>query len=165
MVRTFLLVLSLAAGQLAYADDASKAAKAEQYLTLMKIDETMKRAMDLVMNQMKSGMMQQITGQTLTEDQTKMTAELGEKVFKLVSDALSWEKLKPDVVKLYADAYTEQELDAIIAFYKSPVGQSVVAKQGDLQTKSSALAQQRMAAVYPELQKLLKDFTAQAAKK
>jgi hypothetical protein len=88
-------------------------------------------------------------------------SEFGDKVFKLVSTELSWEKLKPDVVKLYADAYTEQELDAIIAFYKSPVGQSVIAKQADLQTKTSAIAQQRMAAVYPELQKLLKDFTAQ----
>jgi len=165
MVRTILLVLSLAAASLLHADDASKAAKAEQYLTLMKVDETMKRSMDLVMNQMKSGMMQQITGQKLTEDQAKMTGEFGDKVFKLVSDALSWEKIKPDVVKLYADAYTEQELDAIIAFYRSPVGQSVVAKQAELQTKSGTMVQQRMAAVYPELQKLLKDFTAQAAKK
>ena len=35
-----------------------------------------------------------------------------------------------EAIKLYVKHYTEEELKAMIEFYKSPVGQSIIAKQG-----------------------------------
>jgi hypothetical protein len=76
---------------------------------------------------------------------------------------VAWEKLEPDYTKLYTDAYTEQQLDDLLAFYKSPTGQAVVEKTPILLKESSALAQKRMTAVMPDLQKLIKDFIAASA--
>jgi hypothetical protein len=35
---------------------------------------------------------------------------------KIVSGALAWQVLEPEYVKLYADAYTEEELDGSVDF-------------------------------------------------
>jgi hypothetical protein len=79
------------------------------------------------LNQTKSGAMQQMFGVTLTPEQTKESEELQGKLATILASALSWEKLKPIYVKLYADTYTEQEMDGIIAFYKSPAGEAMLA--------------------------------------
>lgn len=66
--------------------------------------------------------------------------------------------------KLYADTFTEQQIDDLLAFYRSPTGQVIVEKTPVLLTQSTVMIQKRMAAVNPELQTLLKDFMANAAK-
>lgn len=154
-------ILCLAAS-VARADDASKTAKVEEFLRLTKMDETIRQSMDLAMHQVKAGVVQQITGAKLSADQEKALGEFQDKVARVISDALAWEKLKPAYVKLFADTYSETELDDMIAFYKSPTGQSMVAKSPSLMTKSGEIAQQRLAAVMPQLQGLMRDFTAQA---
>jgi hypothetical protein len=62
---------------------------------------------------------------------------------------------------LYADTYTEQEMDGIIAFYKSPAGEAMLAKTPAIMAKANELVQQQMATVMPEIQKLIKDAAAQ----
>jgi hypothetical protein len=79
----------------------------------------------------------------------------------ILTSALSWEKFKPIYVKLYADTYTEPEMDGVIAFYKSPAGEAMLAKTPAITTKAIELAHQQMATVMPEIQKLIKDSTAQ----
>jgi hypothetical protein len=46
-----------------------------------------------------------------------------ERLTALVAEHLN--KAKPALVKIYADTYTEEELDGILAFYKSPAGEAV----------------------------------------
>ena len=147
----------------AYADEASKMAKAEEYLRLAKIDETLQRSMELTMNQMRSGMIQQVTGVKVPAGQEKAFAEFQDKLQAILSEAFAWEKLKPDFVKLIAQTYTETELDGLIDFYKSPTGQAMVAKSPELMKKGSELGRQRVIEAAPQLQKLLRDFVASQA--
>jgi hypothetical protein len=152
------------AASVAYADEATKTAKVEEFLRLSKVDEKLRQGMDLAMRQVKAGVVQQIMGVKLPPDQETALGEFQDKVARIVSDALAWEKLKPAYVKLFTEAYSEAELDDIIAFYRSPTGQSMVAKAPSLMAKASEIAQQRLATVMPELQALTRDFGAQAAK-
>jgi hypothetical protein len=142
----------------AFADDASKTAKVEEFLKLAKMDDALRQGLALASNQIKSGMLQQMTGTKLSPEQEKRMGEFQDKVTALVSSALSWEKMKPSYVQLYADAYTEPQLDDILAFYRSPSGQAMVAGNSSLMTKTSAIAQKQLAEVMPELQKLIRDF-------
>jgi hypothetical protein len=112
-------------------------------------------------SQVNSGALQAVMGVKLAPEQEKAVAELQDKVTRIVADALAWEKLKPAYVKLFAEAYSEVELDDILAFYKSPTGQSMVAKNPLLMTKASEIVQQRMAAAQPELEKLVRDLMVQ----
>ncbi len=149
----------------AFADDASKTAKVEEFLKLAKMDDTLRQALALSANQIKSGMLQQMTGTKLSPEQEKSMGEFQDKVTALVSGALSWEKMKPAYVRLYADAYTEPQIDDILAFYRSPSGQAMVAGNASLMTKASAIAQKQLAEVMPELQKLIHDMVEQSKPK
>jgi hypothetical protein len=147
----------------AYGDEASKTAKVEEFFRLARMDETLRQSMALAADQVKSGMFQEIMGAKLTPAAQKNLNAFEDKVVGVISDALAWEKLKPAYVKLFVEAYSETELDDIIAFYKSPTGQSMVAKTPPLMTKSSEIVRQRMSEVGSEIQKLMRDFMAQAA--
>ena len=162
MRRNLILVWILwLAAPLVYGDAESKTAKAEEFFQLAKMDETLKRTMNLVADQLRSGFMQQLTGVTLPPEQEKVVAQFQERVFQIVLQGFDWEKLKPAYVKLFAEEYTEAELDGIIAFYKSPSGQAMVAKSPQIMTEANAIAQERMAEIMPQLQRLMRDAQSQ----
>jgi len=121
-----MLVLSFTTAR---GDDASKMAKVHEFFRLAKLDQLSAQAMDQVMTQMNSGAMQQIAGGKLTEDDQKRLDEFSGKIRQLVNRTMGWEALEPQYAKLYADAYTEQQLDDLIAFYNSPAGQAMIRAQ------------------------------------
>jgi hypothetical protein len=146
----------------AHADDASKLAKIHEFFNVAKLNQMSDQVMKQAMDQVDSGMMQQMVGVTLSDDQQAKLKQFSEKVKKIVSDALSWDKLEPEYAKLYADAYTEEQIDDILTFYKSPTGQAMVEKSPGLIKQSTAIAQQRLTTAMPELQKLMKELMQQA---
>jgi hypothetical protein len=77
----------------------------------------------------------------------------------LIQDTFSWDKIQADMVKIYADTYSDEELDGLIAFYKSPAGQAYVKKTPVLMTKTMDVLQQRMVALQPQMQELMKQAT------
>ena len=109
------------------------------------------------MDQVNSGMMQQMLDVKLPADQQQRADEVSKKVAKIVSEALSWDKIEPEYAKLYAATYTEREIGGMLVFYKSPVGQAMVDKSPTLMKQSSEIVQERRNAATPELQKLMKD--------
>jgi len=142
------------------ADEAGRMAKAEEFLRVSHTEQMLNQTMSAVLSQTKSGVMQKMFGITLTPEQTKQSEDLQVKLGEILTSVLSWEKLKPIYVKLYADTYTEQEMDGIIAFYKSPAGEAMLAKNPLIMTKANELVQQQMATAMPQIQKLLKDMMA-----
>jgi uncharacterized protein len=154
LAGTLVLAFTTARG-----DDASKMAKVHEFFRLAKLDQLSAQAMDQVMTQMNSGAMQQIAGGKLTEDDQKRLDEFSGKVRQLVNRTMGWPALEPQYAKLYADAYTEQQLDDLIAFYKSPTGQVMVEKTPMLMKESTAIAQQKMVTLIPEFQNLLKEYS------
>jgi uncharacterized protein len=153
-------ILICAAVSAVRADEASKAAKVEEFLKVSHTEQTLSQAMTMMLNQTKSGMLQKMLGVTPTPEQTKANDELQDKLAAILTKALSWEKLKPEYIKLYASAYTEEELDGIVAFYKSPAGQALVSNTPTIMAKSSEIVQQQLASAMPEIQKLLKEVAA-----
>ncbi len=49
-------------------------------------------------------------------------------VHTLIRHDVSWEKMEPVYIKIYQNTFNQSEVDAMIAFYKTPVGQNVVTK-------------------------------------
>jgi hypothetical protein len=103
-------------------------------------------------------------GKASPEMEKQMNA-FQDKVAVVVSNALSWERLKPAYLKLYADAFSEEELEGILAFYKSPAGKAMVAKTPSLMQKATVVAQEKMTEAQPELRKLIEEFVSETQKK
>ena len=51
----------------------------------------------------------------------------------IIFSAMSWDKMKPVYVSVYAETFTPEELRAMIAFYKTDVGQKWLEKQPQVQ--------------------------------
>ena len=145
----------------AHADDASKRTKVEQLLTIMKLNALPDQILGDVKNQTQT-LSQRQFGPNPTPDQQKQVADFQTKITTLVSDSVGWKVMQPDFVKLYSDTYTEPEIDGILSFYKSPVGQSMLAKAPELSQKSQEIARQRMATIQPQLRQAVQDFVKQA---
>jgi hypothetical protein len=142
------------------ADEASKAAKVEEFFKVSHTEQMLTQAMAMMLNQAKSGMMQKMLDVTPTPEQTKANDQLQDKLAAILTQALSWEKLKPAYVKLYASAYTEDELDGIVAFYKSPAGQALILNSPSIMAKANEIVQRQLASAMPEIQKLMKEVEA-----
>ena len=68
---------------------------------------------------------------------------------------MSWNSLKDDMAKVYADAFTEQELRELATFYKTELGQKTASLTPALMAKGMAMGQQRVQEHMSELQQLI----------
>ena len=75
----------------------------------------------------------------------------------IINSKLDWQKMKPQLVKIYSDAFTKDELSGIVAFYRSPAGQAEMRKMPEVAYKTNLVGQQQLASVQPELRKLMTD--------
>lgn len=52
-----------------------------------------------------------------------------------LKESLSWEALKPEIVKAYSEAFTDEEIKGLIKFYESPLGRKYLEKESEIQQK------------------------------
>ncbi len=72
---------------------------------------------------------------------------------KSVFDAMTWDKMRPMCVSIYAETFTPEELQGLIAFYKTPVGQKWIEKHPPLQTEIMFKSQAMIRDLMPSLMK------------
>ena len=156
----FLLAISLVSGPALHAGDPAKAA---EILRAAKIEDLVKKSMTMVREQVKSGVIQQMMGIEMPPEQSKTLDAFIDRMMTTVTSILDWETLKPIYIKLYADAFTDAEMDGIIAFYKSPAGSAMVDKTPGLMQKANEAMQEQMKAIGPEMQKIMQELKEKAA--
>lgn len=163
MIRKLLVLAAVLLFALphAHADEASKRAKIEEMFTLLKMDSLMQQIMNQSLTQGKEVAKQMIGDTPITPADQKIMDDYLAKVVAVVSDVFSWKKLEPAYADLYASAYTEEEIDGILAFYKSSVGRALLAKTPELVTKSGAIVKDRMQELGPRMQEIVGDLQKQ----
>jgi len=134
------------------AQEQSRRALAEELMNVMNTQSLMERNLESIkqMIQAQAGQINQITGQPGVSSQTS------EKMFELLSQYLSWDRIKEDFISVYAETYTEDEMKGIIAFYKSPDGQAFLKKQPQLMQRTMEISQKWVADIIPKIQELAK---------
>lgn len=148
-------VLFSAAASLAMADTASHAADAERFLKLAHADK---------LTVPVYGQVQQMFAQrfALAPDGKQALLERYQaKANAALDKAVGWDRLKPDMVRLYTSHFDEQELKELIAFYESPLGQKVLQKMPALTTQAAQITQSKLESAVPEVNKLLADMSAE----
>jgi hypothetical protein len=85
---------------------------------------------------------------------------------KFFSDNFNWEEVRPQVVLLFTDAFTESELRDFYSFYKTPTGQKVFSKLPVLRQQTVAVAMSGVRAKMPEFQErvnaMIRDYQKKA---
>lgn len=146
-------VLLAAGSSLAMADAASHAADAERFLKLAHADK---------LTVPVYGQVQQMFAQRFAQAPEGKQAVLESyqaKANTALDKAVGWDKLKPDMVKLYTSNFDEKELKELIRFYESPLGQKVLQKMPMLTAQSAQITQGKLETAVPEVNKLLVDMS------
>lgn len=63
---------------------------------------------------------------------------------KFIRKYMSFESIKGDLARLYAEEFTEQEMHDLIAFYRTPVGIKTITKMPSLMAKGSQIGTERV---------------------
>ena len=122
----------------------SKMEKAREIFSVMQADTIMDQMLEAVFGQM-GAMMQQ------------SHPELPQEALGIVREeiAVSLRKALPDLVEqmagVYEQVFTEEELDGMLDFYRSPVGQSLLAKMPQVMTQSMQFSQTWAIGVFQDL--------------
>ncbi|MCA9698390.1 MAG: DUF2059 domain-containing protein [Myxococcales bacterium] len=69
---------------------------------------------------------------------------------------LSWASLEEEYVEIYMRAFTQREVEDMVAFYSTPTGQKAVEKMPELVQLGAAIGQRRMLEHIGELQEQLR---------
>jgi hypothetical protein len=149
MIQRLFLVLLASLALPVFAQGATEAS-VERLFAAMNVERSIGATYAMMDNMMKQSMAQALPANP-TPQQAK-AAEAARAGFSAVMrDELSWEKMKPDLVKTYSETFTEAEVLGIVAFYESPAGQAFVNKMPLLMQKSMASTQERMRLLIPRM--------------
>lgn len=137
-IAAAILACSAAQGQ---THSASHLKVTEDLLMEMNIKQTLEQSIDIML-------------QTIVQ-QNPTLQEFQDVMKEFMAKHMSWEKLKPRYIAIYADAFTEAELKDILAFYRTETGKKLTSITLTLLRKGSELGQQVLQENLPELQSMV----------
>jgi uncharacterized protein len=150
-----LLVLAAAAalsvgpaiGMAAPADSTAREALVRRYFKAMEFE----RLMDSMVASMTPVMVEQTAKHNpeLTAEQRQMIADVVQQAMHEVMTP----KLIEMNVSIYAEAFSESELRALVTFYESPEGRAIMRKTPALMPKAAAIARELMPQMEQEVLK------------
>jgi uncharacterized protein len=123
------------------------------------------KLIDSVMAQMENLMQQTIAQATQGQKvppkiQKDIEARRGEMI-AMMKELLDWNKLEPMYVRVYQKTFSQQEVDGMIVFYKTPAGQAVIGKMPTVMQNTIEEMQQLMGPVMQKMQKMQQDVVAE----
>ena len=151
------LVLALCLPLAARADDATHRAKAQEMIILLHTDRTVKQISANFMKQLSTAG-EKLIGPNATPESKTQLADFEKKFAQMIDGQVGWDVIEPQLVDFYTKAFTEEELDVIVTFYKTPAGAALVEKMPAVNAQATQLLQAKMAAVQPQMKQMYGDF-------
>jgi hypothetical protein len=158
-LSTAALLFCLATAPFLRADDVSKRAKVEEFIEITKVNQIAEQMTQQMTSRMRSMAAQQTASHAVTPAQQKAISDYITQLDTITRNAVAWDKIKAGIVESYSQAYTEQELDSILAFYHSPAGKALIEKSPELMSKTMQTVQSQMAAAQPQMREANAEFT------
>lgn len=153
-IKALLVLLLTFMPLCAFADEASHRAAAHELLTISKPEQVMEQ----VWVQVEQSVNQQFQEMGAPEELKPVFDDYSEKMFRILQEALSFEKMKDELIAIYVKTYTEEEIRSIIQFYKTPVGRKFIEKTPQLMEKTMELTERNMQGSVHKIQALTKEL-------
>lgn len=99
-----------------------------------------------------------LDGKQPNEKQKAAIEKMKKRTIALLNDELAWQRFKPMTVRLYKETFTEEELQGMLKFYKSPAGQALINKMPTLLRKTMMEVQKMTADMAPKMNQIEQDF-------
>jgi uncharacterized protein len=101
---------------------------------------------------------QAFVGQGLSQKQERLLREMSAKMVAIFKEEMSPEILEPMYIEIYRNALTQQEVDGMIAFYKTEAGKAVMGKMPSITRQALEVTLRRMQTFMPRLQQIQQEM-------
>ena len=152
-----LLLLCLCVPLTARADDASHRAKAQEMMALLHTERSVQQISDNIRKQVADAA-QNVIGADATPEKKAKLDDFNKQASQMIDAQLSWAGLQAEFTDAYVKAFTEEQLDAILSFYKSPGGVALLEKMPGVNAQITQVGQARLATLQPQLKQLFVDL-------
>ncbi len=156
------LAATLFAATACHAAPASRESVEAMFAT-MSMDKTIASTVEKMQNFVRQSIANMPQTRGLTPAQRQQMDRGLVDVDAMLRDELTWAKLEPELVGVYAATFTQDEIDGQAAFYRTPAGQALIAKTPELTERTLAAMQTRLQALMPRLQQKMESALKAAA--
>ena len=136
-------------------------ADAEAVFASMQMEDMLAKVLEKQMagqNKMiTANMEKQLGGKVDPED----LAQFQKKMYETMLEAMNPEQMQKEMVQLYAENFTKEELSAMAAFNSTPAGKAMIEKQPMIQGRIQELMMPRIMAAMPKMGQIGKEFGEQ----
>jgi len=143
--------LLLGCGNLVHAAPPTQS-QIDELLKVTRVRESIANMLPHLQASHQQMIQQLMAGRELSEQQQQQLDKMMATAMKTVAELLSWEQLQPLYRDLYAQTFDAEEVQAMIDFYASPTGQSMVQKMPLLMQNAMQAVQERLIPFLQELQ-------------
>jgi hypothetical protein len=157
-----ILVLLAACWSLSAVAAPPSDASIEELLTLTRSESMVDGLNANIEQMMRAAMAETAQRERLSPTQQRMLEQFPARLAAILREESNWSAIKPDLVAIYREVYTQDELDAQLAFYRSPGGQAMIDKMPQVLQQSMAMGERQMRRLMPRLQAALKEAAAEA---
>ena len=158
IIAGFSLVICAFSALAAEPTDAS----IEKLLIVMKAESLMDSVYGSLEQNMRQGMTQVAASQQMSDEQKRVLENAPKKFAKVVREELTWANLKPLYIQVYKESFDQKDIDGLIAFYSSKVGQSYINKMPLAMQKTMTAVQQRMEPMIQKMGDAMKEAVEEA---
>lgn len=158
------LLATLAISLFASAAAAAPASQAsvEELLALTRAESMIDAMYPQIEQVMRQSMKTAQGDKPISAEQQRVVDIMSAKFVAIMREEFNWEKFKPQFTQIYQETFEQEEIDGLIAFYKSPAGQASVVKMPTVMQKAMVLSQEQMKVIYPKMQAAIKQAVSEA---
>jgi len=127
-------------------------AQIDELLEVTRVRESIAGMLPQIQTSQQQMIQQVLAGKDLSERQQREFDVMMATTMNTMAEILSWEQLQPLYRELYAQTFDAEEVQAMIDFYASPVGQSMVRKMPLLMQNAMQAVQARLLPFLQDLQ-------------
>ena len=138
------------------------AASIEALLAVTKSEALVEKTSAELERNMQDAISASLQGRQPTEREQQIIQQMTRESAALIRQELSWATMRPMMVQIYQSTFTQEEVDGQTAFYRTPVGATVVEKMPAVMQATMAVTQQSLARLMPQLQAIAQKHLAQA---
>ena len=133
----------------------------DRLLKLTEAEKNLEAAQEYSEKMMQEMVREQNARRMLSPDVQNKMRETMQKSAQAMREEMGWAQMKPLMARIYAESFTQEELDGLIAFYDSPAGRAFVKKMPMVMEKSMMLMQERIGPMMQRMEARMREVMSE----
>jgi len=151
----FMLVMFMSATVFAQNDQLASKASIEELLALTETKQSYDVAM-LDMTKVVDMSTERFLRQVPSQNQAKFKKAMAS-FNTMLQEEMNWENTKQQYIQIYAETFTQQEINDLIAFYKTSSGKAFIKKSPLIHQKTSMIYQKKSMEIIDRFAKMVEE--------